>query len=82
MTGKIINHHYTESGLPNVWIWIPASLHLFVIPPSAEMMNSSGENDGCLLFPPFAYSSFLQKSPTPSSSPAGGDPGGSNSDKD
>ena len=20
MTGKIINHHYTESGLPNVWI--------------------------------------------------------------
>ena len=26
------------------------------------------------VFPPFYYSSFLQKHPTPSSSPAGGDP--------
>ena len=26
------------------------------------------------VFPPFYYSSFLQKPPTPSSSPAGGDP--------
>ena len=30
--------------------WIPASLHCSSFPPKAEMMNSSGENDGCLYF--------------------------------
>ena len=29
--------------------WIPASLHCSSFPPKAEMMNSSGENDVCLL---------------------------------
>ena len=69
--------------------WIPASLHCSSPPPSAEMMNSSGENDGCLCFHhcsalascsaelpaiPGDNLSFLQKPPSPSSSPAGGDP--------
>ena len=87
--------------------WIPASLHCSSPPPSAEMMNSSGENDGYLLFHHCSAlascsaelpailgdnSSFLSSPasgtdhcprhprpirnnpPTPSSSPAGGDP--------
>ena len=54
--------------------WIPASLHCSSFPPKAEMMNSSGENDGCFYFRRPLISPFLQKSPSPSSSPAGGDP--------
>ena len=30
--------------------WIPATLNCSSPPPSAEMMNMSGENDGCLCF--------------------------------
>ena len=30
--------------------WIPASLNCSSPPPTAEMTNMSGENDGCLLF--------------------------------
>ena len=50
--------------------WIPASLNCSSFPPSAEMTNMSGENDGCLLFRRPLTSSFLQKTPNPSSSPA------------